>query len=499
MQPPYARSGTASWSTWGMNEWAIPQRGSGSHDLLLDLTGQRTRAGLEEALRAAVRDGRLAPGTRLPSSRVLAHDLGLARNTVADAYGQLVAEGWLTARQGSGTTVAARPALPPASRPARRPAEPPRDAPTDLVPRTSGLPYVLWPGSPDLASFPRTAWLRAARRALTAAPNEAFGYTDPRGRPELRTALADYLARVRGVRTDPEHLVICTGYTQAVGLIGRALHARGARRAAVEAVGLPDTPTLLRAAGLEPVPLPVDADGARVGDLDPGIPAVLLTPAHQFPLGVCLSPARRTAVVAWARSTGGIVVEDDYDGEFRYDRQPVAALQALAPDHVVYAGTASKSLAPGLRLAWLAVPPHLLEAVVREKRLADHQSGVIDQLTLAEFIRAGAYDRHVRRMRMRYRARRDRVVEVLALRAPGVRVSGIAAGLHAVLDLPPEGAPLDAVLARAHRLGLAVPALTAFGSAPSHPPALVVGYATPPDHAFPTALTLLCQSLATRA
>ncbi|SHK64261.1 MocR-like pyridoxine biosynthesis transcription factor PdxR [Actinacidiphila paucisporea] len=481
-----------------MNEWATPQRGSGSYDLLLDLTGQRTRAGLEEALRAAVRDGRLAPGARLPSSRVLAHDLGLARNTVAHAYGQLVAEGWLTARQGSGTTVAARPAVP-VRRPAQRPAEPPRDAPTDLVPGRSGLPYVLWPGSPDLASFPRTAWLRAARRALTAAPNEAFGYTDPRGRPELRTALADYLARVRGVRTDPEHLVVCTGYTQAVGLLARALHGRGARRAAVEAVGLPDTPTLLRAAGLEPVALPVDADGARVEDLGPGIPAVLLTPAHQFPLGVSLSPARRTAVVAWARSTGGIVVEDDYDGEFRYDRQPVAALQALAPDHVVYAGTASKSLAPGLRLAWLAVPPHLLEAVVREKRLADHQSGVIDQLTLAEFIRAGAYDRHVRRVRMRYRARRDRVVEVLALRAPGVRVSGIAAGLHAVLDLPPDGAPLDAVLARAHRLGLAVPALTAFGSAPSHPPALVVGYGTPPDHAFPTALGLLCDALTARA
>ncbi|WP_329175408.1 MocR-like pyridoxine biosynthesis transcription factor PdxR [Streptomyces sp. NBC_01477] len=481
-----------------MNDWAIPQRGSGSYDLLLDLAGQRTRAGLEEALRAAVRDGRLAPGTRLPSSRVLAHDLGLARNTVADAYAQLVAEGWLTARQGSGTTVAARPALP-VRRPARPAADRPRTEPADVVPDRTGLPYVLWPGSPDLSSFPRTAWLRAARRALTAAPNEAFGYTDPRGRPELRTALADYLARVRGVRTDPDHLVICTGYIQAVGLLSRVLYTRGARRAAVETVGLPDIPTVLRAAGLEPVPLPVDADGARVEDLGTGVPAVLLTPAHQFPLGVRLSPARRTAVVAWARSTGGIVVEDDYDGEFRYDRQPVAALQALAPDHVVYAGTASKSLAPGLRLAWIAVPLHLLDAVVREKRVADHQSAVIDQLTLAEFIRSGAYDRHVRRMRVRYRARRDRVVEVLAERAPGVRVSGIAAGLHLVLELPAGGAPLDAVVGRAHRLGLAVPGLPAFGSAASHPPALVVGYGTPPDHAFSAAVGLLCEALAARA
>jgi GntR family transcriptional regulator / MocR family aminotransferase len=486
------------WSTWGMNQWATPQRGSGDYDLLLDLAGQRTRAGLEEALRAAVRDGRLAPGARLPSSRVLAHDLGLARNTVADAFGQLVAEGWLTARQGSGTTVAARPAVP-ARRPVRPPADVPRTGPADVVPHHTGLPYVLWPGSPDLSSFPRTAWLAAARRALTAAPSEAFGYGDPRGRPELREALAEYLARVRGVRTDPDHLVVCGGYAQAVGLLARVLHGRGARRAAVEALTLPDTPTVLRAAGLEPVALPVDGDGARVAELGPDVPAVLLTPAHQFPLGVRLSPERRTAVVAWARSTGGVIVEDDYDGEFRYDRQPVAALQALAPDHVVYAGTASKSLAPGLRLGWLAVPPHLLDAVVREKRLADHQSAVIDQLTLAEFITAGAYDRHVRRMRVRYRARRDRVVEVLARRAPGVRVSGIAAGLHAVLELPSDGAPLDAVVAAAHRSGLAVPGLSAFGSAPSRPPSLVVGYGTPPDHAFATALDLLCDALAAPA
>ncbi|NUS13935.1 MAG: PLP-dependent aminotransferase family protein, partial [Streptomyces sp.] len=380
-------------------------------------------------------------------------------------------------------------------RPARRAAEAPRTGPAELAPHPSRLPYVLWPGSPDLASFPRTGWLQAARRALTAAPNDAFGYSDPRGRPELRAALAGYLARVRGVRTDPDHIVVCTGYTQAVGLLARALHARGARRAAVEEVGLPDIPTVLRAAGLDPVPLPVDAGGARVGELGGDVPAVLLTPAHQFPLGVSLSPARRTAVVAWARSTGGIVVEDDYDGEFRYDRQPVAALQALAPDHVVYAGTASKSLAPALRLAWLAVPPHLLDAVVREKRLADHQSAVLDQLTLAEFIRSGAYDRHVRRMRARYRARRDRVVEVLAGRAPGVHVSGIAAGLHAVVELPASAGPADAVVGRAHRLGLSVPGLAAFGAASAHPPALVVGYAAPPDSAFTRALDLLCDAL----
>ncbi|SEG62318.1 GntR family transcriptional regulator / MocR family aminotransferase [Actinacidiphila yanglinensis] len=470
---------------------------AGGYDLLLDLAVGRdrrvgARAGLEAALREAVRDGRLAPGTLLPSSRTLARDLGLARNTVADAYGQLVAEGWLTARQGSGTRVAARQGV--TAVPAAAAA--PRGGGTEhgMVPDPVRLPYSLWPGSPDVSAFPRAAWSAAARRALTAAPSEAFGYSDPRGRPELREALAAYLARVRGVRVDPELLVICTGFVQAIGLLARVLYARGGRRIAVEELGFPDTRTLLRVSGLKTVPLALDADGARVdglGDAD----AVLLTPAHQFPTGVPLSPERRTAVVDWARATGGLVIEDDYDGEFRYDRQPVGALQGLAPEHVVYAGTASKSLAPGLRLAWITVPPHLRDAVVREKRMADHHSPVIDQLTLAEFIGSGAHDRHVRRMRLRYRARRDRLVATLGERVPSVRVSGIAAGLHAVVELPPAAGPLDALVARARERGLALGDVDLLG-APESGTALVIGYATPPDHAFGGALDLLCEVLA---
>ncbi|MEC3996554.1 PLP-dependent aminotransferase family protein [Actinacidiphila sp. DG2A-62] len=538
-----------------------PATSRGDYDLLLDLAGRHSRAALEDALREAVREGRLAAGTRLPSSRVLAKDLGLARNTVADAYGQLVAEGWLTARQGSGTSVAAPPVAPAPVRgpllgprpagaaggvvrdleargfggggvgaydlgtydlgtyglgtyglgtspePHGAPVPPaPHGAPAPLLPSAQNAPrppYVLWPGSPDLSSFPRTAWAAAARRALMAAPNEALGYSDPRGRIELRAALAAYLARVRGVRTDPELLVVCSGYAQAVTVLGRALRARGARRVAVEEVGLPDTRVQLAAAGLEPVTLPVDAEGAAVERLDAygdgaagSCAAVFLTPAHQFPMGVSLSPARRAAVVEWARRTGGVVVEDDYDGEFRYDRQPVGALQGLAPEQVVYAGTASKSLAPGLRLAWIAVPPHLLEDVVREKRLSDHLSPVLDQLTLAEFIGSGAYDRHVRRMRLRYRARRDRLVAALAERVPSVRLSGIAAGLHALLELPPGAAPLEEVVSRARHHGLALGALPVYGAPPTAPPALVIGYATPPDHAFTEALTRLCDVLA---
>jgi GntR family transcriptional regulator/MocR family aminotransferase len=498
-----------TWATAGGSGGAAgpagPERG-GDYDLLLDLAGRRSRAALEDALREAVRDGRLAPGTRLPSSRVLARDLGLARNTVADAYGQLVAEGWLTARQGSGTAVAPRPAagVPVAAAP--HPPGPPYPpgataAYTDLVPHspTTRLPYVLRPGSPDLSSFPRAAWGAAARRALTAAPSEAFGYSDPRGRPELRTALAGYLARVRGVRTSPELIVVCTGFVQAVGLLSRALRDLGARRIAVEEAGMPDVRTQLRAAGLEPVPLPVDEDGADVSTLDAGVRAALLTPAHQFPMGVLLSPARRTAVAAWARETGGLVIEDDYDGEFRYDRLPVGALQGLAPDHVVYAGTASKSLAPALRLAWIALPERLLGPVLREKRLADFQSPVLDQLTLAEFVDSGGYDRHVRRMRQHYRRRRDRLVAALAARVPGARVSGIAAGLHVLVELPPGSRPLDDVITRAYARGLALGGLPAFGAPPDAAPALVIGYGTPPEHAFTGAVDLLCEVLAERA
>ncbi|MDX3214951.1 PLP-dependent aminotransferase family protein [Streptomyces sp. ME02-6991-2B] len=491
-----------------MKQWAI----SGV-DLHLDIAGGTgARAGLENALREAVRDGRLTPGTRLPSSRTLARDLGVARNTVADAYGQLVAEGWLTARQGSGTRVGDgwRPAGPSAAPPrgslvtsphphaiprprgTEHPAgtpEPAADPPQNREP----VPYDLRPGSPDLGSFPRAAWSAAARRALAAAPNDALGYADPRGRPELREALAAYLGRARGVRTAPELVVVCTGYVQAAGLVGRALRTRGARRVAVEALGFRHTLHILRTAGLSTVPLTVDDDGARVHALDAGVDAALLTPAHQFPYGAPLSPERRTATVAWARATGGLVLEDDYDGEFRYDRQPVGALQGLAPEHVVYAGTASKSLAPGLRLAWLALPPALVQPVLAEKVLADHQSPVLDQLTLAELIASGGYDRHVRRMRLHYRRRRDRLVAALATHAPAVRVTGIAAGLHAVVRLPP-GTSAGALVARAREQGLGLQSLADFGS--TEDDALVVGYGAPPEHAFAGCLDMLCALLA---
>ncbi|RII21094.1 HTH-type transcriptional regulatory protein GabR [Streptomyces sp. YIM 130001] len=453
-------------------------------DLHLDVTATGLRKGLTDSLRHAVRSGRLAPGTRLPSSRTLATDLGIARNTVADAYGDLVAEGWLTARQGSGTRVAAR-AVPGPAAPAT-----PRRA-------RGHVTHDLKPGAPDLARFPRAAWLKAARRALTTAPNEAFGYGDPRGRIELRTALADYLARARGVHTDPDRVIICSGFVQGLTLLANVLRTHHVHDIAVESYGLRPHRNLLTDAGLRQPPLSYDEHGTRVDELptlEPG--AALLTPAHSFPLGMPLSPQRRADAVDWARRTGGLLLEDDYDGEFRYDRQPVGALQGLDPDHVVYLGTASKALAPGLRLGWMVLPGRLVGEVAAAKGEIDWSCSTLDQLTLAEFLTSGAYDRHVRAGRLHYRRRRDQLVTALAEHAPAVTVSGIAAGLHAVLELPP-GTEESTVRAAAWQ-HLTVTGLTGYRHpTASLPPrdALVVGYGTPPDHAWTGALEALCATL----
>ncbi|MEV7591585.1 PLP-dependent aminotransferase family protein [Streptomyces sp. NPDC089922] len=453
----------------------------GGSDLHLDLSPEGPRrTALAQALRAAVRSGRLAGGTRLPPYRTLAADLGLARNTVADAYAELVAEGWFTARQGSGTRVAGGAAA--AAGAAGTPAGPVPERPR----------HDLLQGAPDPASFPRGAWAASARRSLAAAPTEAFGPGDPRGRPELRRALAGYLARTRGVRGGPENIVICSGFANGL----RLLASLRPRDWAVESYGLPFHRGILDAAGVRAHPVAVDGDGARTGEVPARARTVLLTPAHQFPTGVPLLPARRAAAVEWARATGGVIVEDDYDGEFRYDRKPVGAVQGLAPEHVVYAGSLSKSLSPALRLGWLVLPDHLVDRVLAAKGQRESWAGALDQLALADFIECGAYDRHVRRMRLRYRGRRDRLVSVLAERVPQVRVTGIAAGLHAVVELPRgrEAAALD----RARAAGLALDGLSSY----RHPAdrsqpreGLVVGYAAPPETAFGRALDALAEVL----
>ncbi|GAA1218796.1 MULTISPECIES: MocR-like pyridoxine biosynthesis transcription factor PdxR [Streptomyces] len=453
-------------------------------DLHLDLSGAGSRrAALMGALRDAVRSGRLAPGTRLPPYRSLAADLGIARNTVADAYAELVAEGWLTARQGSGTRVAER-AGPPA------PGRIPKKGPA----RTHGPRHDLRQGTPDASSFPRAEWAAAYRRALRAAPNEAFGPGDPQGRVELREALTEYLARARGVRTEPDRIVICSGFAHALRLLfdGRVL--RGPL--AVESYGLGFHRAILTAAGVRTLPLTLDEHGARVGELTAAASrarVALLTPAHQFPTGGPLHAERRTAAVDWARARGGLIVEDDYDGEFRYDRRPVGAVQGLDPERVVYVGSVSKSLSPALRLGWMVLPQGLVGDAVAAKGEREAWASVPDQLALADFLLSGAYDRHVRRMRQRYRGRRDRLVEALAERAPGVAVTGIAAGLHAVLRLPP-GTERSVVKAAAWG-GVALDGLAEFRHPEAtmpHADGLVVGYSTPSDHAYGAALDALC-------
>jgi GntR family transcriptional regulator/MocR family aminotransferase len=449
-------------------------------DLFLELRGSRLRAGLTDALRDAVRSGRLAPGTRLPASRTLAGDLGVSRSTVTECYAELVAEGWLTAQQGSGTRVARRAEPRTAARPAARTAAPQRRPPAQG----------LLPGAADFAEFPRAAWLAAARRALTAAPPSAFGYGDPLGRMELRTALAGYLSRVRGVSAEPERIVICSGFHHGLALIAAALRARGTRAIAVESYGLDLYRALLTDAGLEIPPLAVDEQGARIEELTGlnGVGAVLLTPAHQFPTGFALSPERRAAALDWARTTGGLILEDDYDGEFRYDRKPVGALQGLDPERVVYFGTASKSLAPALRVAWMVVPGHFLPEVTAAKGRVEMVS-VLDQLTLAEFITSGAFDRHVRARRQSYRRRREQLVAAVA-----VRVTGMAAGLQAVLQLPPGTEESVRLVAARHGLlvsGMAEFRHEALGRPPAGQDALVVNFSAVSDSAWEGALRAL--------
>jgi len=472
-----------------MSSWANP----GSIDLHLDLRetinpGTRgVRDTLLTALRDAVRSGRLAAGTTLPPSRTLAGDLGLARNTVADVYAELVAEGWLASRQGAGTWVVDSEHL----KRTRRPQAQPRGA--------LGVPtHNFLPGSPDVSQFPRSAWLASTRRALNSAPNEALRVGDPRGRTELRQELAGYLARARGVHVSPETVVITAGTRHSVEILARMFGP--ARPIAVEAYGLFIFRDCITATGGTSVPIGFDEMGADVADLDDlDTPGVLVTPAHHYPHGVPLHPRRRSGIVDWAERANSFVLEDDYDGEFRYDRQPVGALQSLDPGRVIYLGSSSKSLTPVLRLGWMVLPGGLVDAAVASA--GGHQWFVdgITQLTMADFIATGSYDKHIRRMRNTYRRRRAELVRRLAEFAPAVTVSGLCAGLHLLLTLP-DGAEPE-LLRRAGEAGVGIAGLSRLrhplaGNHIPQPDGVVVNFGTPGQHAFPHAVDALCAVVA---
>jgi GntR family transcriptional regulator/MocR family aminotransferase len=418
---------------------------------------------LERGLREAIRAGRLQAGERLPSSRVMASELGISRGLVLECYSQLQAEGFLTSRSGSATRVAAG-ALTPAEPPVRPPQSP-------------GPSVDFRPGVPDLTSFPRQDWAWALRGGSRAATPRELGYGDPRGVESLRMVLAGYLRRVRGAVADAERVVVCAGFAQGINLVLGALSKRGTDRIAIEDPGDVDYLAICERLGMRAAPVRIDARGIDVAALAAAdVGAVILTPAHQFPTGIALAPERRQALVRWAQESAAVIIEDDYDAEFRYDRDPVSALQGLAPDRVALIGTVSKSLAPGLRLGWVVCPPDLLEALTEEKRLSDRGSPALEQLALAILIESGRFDRHVRRMRQVYGSRRDTLIRALSTGAPAVALHGLAAGFHAVADLAAE-ADERAIVEQASERSVGLYGMSSFRpSGVGGAPQLVLGF-----------------------
>ena len=462
------------------------KRTTSSTELLLRLdrtTGVPLRVQLQRELRGAIQTGRLKAGALLPSTRVLAADFEVSRGVVVEAYEQLLAEGYLRAHHGSATIVAGRRTID-------------RDAPRKDTARVPPR-YDFRPGVPDLSLFPRRAWVGALRRAFVSLPDAALDYPDPRGAARARRVLAAYLNRARATAAREDRLVFCNGSAQAIDLLSRMLRNRGVRRIAVEDPGYADQCTSMQANGLETPRIPVDDRGMcvdRLRRLDVG--AVLVTPAHQYPTGSVLSPERRAALLEWAAAHRALIIEDDYDAEYRYDREPIGALQGLAPEYVVYVGSASKVLSPALRLGWLLVPPDFVTDITRAKRQADNGSATPEQLTLAEFIETGALDTHLRRTRQIYRRRRDALVTSLHAHFPHLRLRGVAAGLHVLIELDP-GVDERAVVEAAARRSIRVFGGARYRAKPlAGPAAILVGYGGLPESTIPEAVQELARVLA---
>ena len=471
---------------------AVEWSGLGPELLLrLDRNGdQPLRAQLESTLRDAIRDGRLRGGERLPSSRELARELGVSRGLVQECYGQLLGEGYLTSRPGSATRVA-EPSTPAPRQPERK------------RPETTQLIADFQVGVPDLSSFPRGDWVWATGRACSEIAAPDLGYGDPRGSERLRDVLAAYLRRVRAADADPARLIACTGFGQGINLALAALTRTGATSVAFEDPGYGNTDTdetilAATALGMRVCFVPVDDEGIDVAALaESKAEAVIVTPAHQSPTGVVLSARRRRALVNWTRRYGNYVIEDDYDSEFRYDTEPVGVLQGLEPDRVVMIGTASKALAPAVRLGWVLAPPALTDAIAEAKLMSDRGSSMLDQLTLAVLLESGRYDRHLRRMRRVYAARRAALTAALAEHAPAVRVTGLAAGFHAVAHLPATADELGVVAAaRERHVGLYP--MAEFRSVPSvsAPPSLVMGFGNVGERAIGPGIAAIADLLA---
>jgi GntR family transcriptional regulator / MocR family aminotransferase len=441
---------------------------------------QSLTAQLERQLREAVRSGRLRPGVPLPSTRALAAQLGISRGLVVNAYAQLGAEGYLLLRRGAPPRVAASVAPP---------GPPPREA-HDRVPR-----FNLRPDLPDFGAFPRGEWLASYRAALKGAPDRELGYGDVRGASALRSSLVDYLGRARGVVGSPEHTFVCGGFAQAIGLVCATLRRAGQSRIGIEDPGHAVIRELVARTGVEVVPVPVDEGGLDTDALEAADPdAVIVTPAHQFPTGVVLAPERRARLLDWSERRGKWVIEDDYDAEFRYDRPPVGALQGLRPGRVLYLGSASKTLAPTLRLGWIVAPGPLVRPLVEQVLYTVIAPPRLEQLALADFLERGELDRHLRRMRLLYRKRRDVLVGALARELPQVKVRGIAAGLHVVAVLP-AGSSERRVLAEARERGVGLYGLGEHRVRRRGRPALLLGYAASNETAITAAVRELAKAV----
>jgi GntR family transcriptional regulator/MocR family aminotransferase len=468
---------------------------------------------LAQHIRAAIADGRLPVGARLPASRVLAEELHVSRGVVTEAYQRLIEDGQLAGHGRAGTRVVAAPAALPSLAPAGVPAgsSPAEPAPAGFPARPGievfealrALPsrIDLSPGVPDLAAFPRTAWLRAERTVLDDLSPSSFGYGDPRGAPAFRVAVASWLARNRGILVSPEEVIVVAGVAQALALLAHTLRAAGLSAVAVEDPGSLGARQQLRAWGLDTPPVPVDAHGLRVADLTAtGASVVMLTPAHQFPTGVVLGGGRRRELWQWARD-GGLIIEDDYDAEHRYDRPPVPALRAALPGQVCYAGSVSKLLAPALRVGWMLVPEPHRDAVVAAKRETDLGNAILPQLVLAELMSSGELERHLRLLRKRHVRRRDAMIAAVRTHLPRATVHGAAAGLHLTLTFEAGSAPADTVpsdtdlAARALERGVKVQPLSWHRQRPG-PPGLVLGYAASPPSEIETGIATLGAILA---
>ena len=460
---------------------------SGGPEILLhiDRSHPETLAGqLRGGLREAIQSGRLTAGTRLPASRVLADDLGISRGVVVEAYAQLVAEGFLVTRPGSGTLVSDAAGLTPEH--------------SSWWHRRGQRHSRLWrpeidlrPSGPDPALFPRSQAARTMTEVFRHLPAAEFGYTGPWGVAALRRQLESHLGRLRAAMAPADGIVVVTGRTQALTVTARTLAAAGHDHVAVEDPGDPWHWRLLQAHGLKAIPVPVDSEGLDVGVLAAsGCRVVLASPSCQFPTGAVMSAARRARLLEWAVARRALIIEDDQRADFHYDRPALACLQGMRPEHVILIGSVSMTLAPAMRLGWVVPPPQLLRAIAETKRDDDFGTPVLEQHALASWLESGHYDRHVRHARRSYAMRREALSRQLRQRFPEWRQRGIPAGLEILLELP-AGIPDRHIMAHAMEQGLGVTPLSPMRAATPGPPGLVLSYARLPPQRSADAISRL--------